>query len=73
MIHNDTELRITLEWMNHFQQQVARLRRTENNPVNYRLSVAGFLAEIDWMSLAVREYLSFHPSEAELMEVGQQP
>jgi hypothetical protein len=35
----------------------------ETNPVNYHLSVSGFLAEIDRMQLEVREYLSLHPAE----------
>ena len=73
MSRNDMELQVTLERIGRFQQQMAHLCRTEINPVNYRLSVAGFLAEIDRMNLEVREYLSFHPSEAEPMEVGQQP
>jgi hypothetical protein len=72
MIRNDTELQVTLERIGRFQQRVAHLRRTETNPVNYRLSVAGFLAEIDRMNLEVREYLSCHPSETEPMEVGRQ-
>ena len=63
MIRNDTELQITLERLGRFQQQVAHLRGVETNPVNYRLSVSGFLAEIDRMNLEVREYLSRHPSE----------
>ena len=37
----------------------------EANPVNYRLAVSGFLAEIDRMNLEVREYLSLLPSELE--------
>jgi hypothetical protein len=45
----------------------------ETSPVNYRLSVAGFLAEIGQINLDVREYLSLHPSEAEPMEVGRRP
>ena len=65
MIRNDAELQVTLERIARFQQQVAHLRRVETNPVNYRLSVAGFLAELDRMNLEVREYLSFLPSEAE--------
>jgi hypothetical protein len=68
MIRNDTELQVTLERIARFQQQVAHLRRVETNPVNYRLSVSGFLAEIDRMNLEVREYLSCHPSEAEPSE-----
>jgi hypothetical protein len=63
MIANDRELETTLERIRHFQAQVAHLRRVETNPVNYRLSAAGFLAEIDRMQLEVREYLSSHPAE----------
>jgi hypothetical protein len=39
------------------QKQVAELRRKETNPINYRLAVSGYLAEIDQMNLEVREYL----------------
>jgi hypothetical protein len=61
MIANDRELQATLERIAWFQQQVAHLRRTETNPVNYRAAVSGFLAEIDRMQLHVREYLSDLP------------
>lgn len=64
MISNDDELRFTLERIARFQRQIEHLRRVESNPANYRLSAAGFLAEIDRMNLDVREYLSRHPSEA---------
>jgi hypothetical protein len=63
MIANDQELQTTLERIAWFQQQVAQLRRTETNPVNYRAAASGFLAEIDRMQLEVREYLSFLPTE----------
>lgn len=63
MIANDRELQTTLERIGWFQQQVAQLRRTETNPVNYRAAVSGFLAEIDRMQLEVREYFSFLPTE----------
>jgi hypothetical protein len=63
MIANDEELNATLDRVRHFQAQVAHLRRVETNPVNYRLSVSGFLAEIDRMQLEAREYLSLHPTE----------
>lgn len=46
-----------------YQQQLERLRRTESNAVNYRLSAAGFLAELDRMNLELREYLQLHRSE----------
>jgi hypothetical protein len=63
MIANDRELEATQERIRRFQAQLAHLRRVETNPVNYRLSAAGFLAEIDRMQLEVREYLSLHPAE----------
>lgn len=65
MIRNDQELQVTLDRIKHFQQQIAHLRRVESNPVNYHLSVQGFLAELDRMNLEVREYLSLHPDELE--------
>jgi len=63
MIANDQELRTTLDRIVWFQQQVAHLRKTETNPVNYRAAVSGFLAEIDRMQLEVREYFRFLPAE----------
>ena len=63
MIATDQELDATLERIRRLQAQVAYLRKMETNQVNYRLSVSGFLAEIDWMQLEVREYLSLHPAE----------
>ena len=63
MIQNDQELRVTLERITKFQEQVANLRRTETKPSNYHSSVSGFLSEIDRMQLEVREYLSLHPAE----------
>jgi hypothetical protein len=72
MIRNDTELQVTLERIGCFQQRAAHLRRTETNLINYRLSVAGFLVEIDRMNLEVREYLLCHPSAAEPMQVDRQ-
>lgn len=63
MINSDQELQTTLERIGWFQQQVAMLRKTETNPVNYRAAVSGFLAEIDRMQLEVREYFRFLPSE----------
>jgi hypothetical protein len=63
MISNDEELRVMLARIDRFQHQVARLRQVETNPTNYRLSVEGYLAEIDRMNLEVRDYLSMHPSE----------
>lgn len=58
MIGSDTELTATLKRIRHLQQQLALLRKAETNPINYRLSSSGFIAEIDRMQLAVREYLS---------------
>ena len=64
MIANDQHLQSTLERITWFQSQVAHLRNTETNPVNYRASVSGFLAEIDRMQLEVREYFSFLPPQS---------
>jgi hypothetical protein len=63
MITNDQQLQTTLDRIAWFQKQVAHLRKTETNPVNYRASVSGFLAEIDRMQLDVREYFSVLPQE----------
>ena len=63
MIANDQQLETTLERIASFQRQVAHLRKTETNPVNYRAAVSGFLAEIDRMQLEVREFLSILPTE----------
>ena len=63
MISNDQELRVTLDRITRFQEQVATLRASETNPANYPASVSGYIAEIDRMQLEVREYLSFHPAE----------
>jgi hypothetical protein len=65
VIRNDQELEGTLERIKRFQQQVSHLRQIEKNPVTYKLSAGGFLAEIDRMNLEVREYLLLHPSEME--------
>lgn len=63
MIANDQQFQTTLERIARFQKQVAQLRSTETNPVNYQASVSGFLAEIDRMQLEVREYLRFLPAD----------
>jgi hypothetical protein len=63
MIENDQELETTLQRIQHLQAQLAHLRRMETNPVNYRLSASGFIAEIDRMQLEVREYLSVLPQQ----------
>jgi len=59
MINTEAEMELTLARIRRFQAQVAHLRKVETNPVNYRLSVSGFLAEIDRMqsSPAVRKGL----------------
>ena len=64
MIANDQELQTTLERIAWFHQQIAHLRKTETNSVNYRAAASGFLAEIDRMQLEVREYLCFFPTES---------
>lgn len=63
MIANDQELHAMLDRIRRFQEQVAHLRIAETNPTSYRLSVSGFLSEIDRMQLEVREYLSLHPTD----------
>ena len=63
MIANDQELKVALERIARFQDQVTHLRRVETNPENYHSAVSGFLAEIDRMQLEVREYLSIHPAD----------
>lgn len=63
MIANEQEFQVTLERITHFQKQLAYLRQAETDPANYRAPASGFLAEIDRMQLAVREYLSLHPAE----------
>jgi hypothetical protein len=63
VIKSDVELQATLERVELFQRQVTHLRQTEADPITYKLSAGGFLAEIDRMNREVREYLSIHPSE----------
>lgn len=63
MIRNDQELKATQERIRKLHQQVEKLRQVETDPMNYRSSAEGFLAEIDRMNLEVREYLWLHPSE----------
>jgi hypothetical protein len=63
MLTNDQEFEATQERIRHFQAQVAHLRKVETNPLAYRLSASGFLAEIYRMQLDVRDYLALHPSE----------
>ncbi len=63
MIANDQELKVTLDRIKKYQDQVSHLRNVETNAENYHASVSGFLAEIDRMQLEVREYLCVHPTE----------
>ena len=63
MIKNDRELEIAQERIRQFEQQVAQIRKTETNGENYRMSAAGFIAEIDRMNLEIRDYLSSLPAE----------
>ena len=65
MISNDQELQATLDRVRQFQLQVANLRRVEHNPENYRLSASGYLAELDRMTLDVRDYRWSHPAESQ--------
>jgi hypothetical protein len=64
MIADDDQLKVTLERITWFQNQISALRKTETNPVNYRAAVSSFLAEVDRMQLQVREYLSYLPAES---------
>lgn len=63
MIKSDQELQVTLERIAYFQRQVRHLRQIETNPENYRLSVSGYMAELDRMNLEVRDYLWLFPRE----------
>jgi hypothetical protein len=63
MITNDRELEVTQERIRQFERQVAQIRKTETDAENYKMSVAGFLAEIDRMNLEVRDYLWSLPAE----------
>ncbi len=47
----------------YFQKQIRLLRNVETNPANHRLSVSGYIAELDRMNLEVRDYLWLHPSQ----------
>lgn len=58
MIRNDQELEASLDRIRYFYRQLEKLRQVETNPENYRLSVGGYLAEIDRMNLEVREYFA---------------
>jgi hypothetical protein len=63
MIKNDRELEIAQERIRQFERQVAQIRRMETSAENYRMSAAGFLAEIDRMNLEIRDYLWSLPAE----------
>lgn len=65
MIKNEQEFQAMLDRIKYFQQQIAQLRKVETNLTNYRLSVNGYLAELDRMNLEVREYLWSLPSEVQ--------
>lgn len=65
MIKNGEELDATLDRIRYFQAQIRQPRKVETNPANYRLSVSGFIAEVDRMQLEVREYHSSTPSQVE--------
>jgi hypothetical protein len=65
MLSNDQEFQATLERVRQFLLQVANLRRVESDPEDYRLSASGYLAELDRMTLEVRDYLWSHPTEAQ--------
>lgn len=58
MIKRSLNILATLDRIRRLQDQLALLRQTEINPVNFRLSASGFIAELDRMQLEVREYLS---------------
>lgn len=62
-IKNDRELETTLKRIASMQETLTHLRKAENNPANYHASASGFIPEVDQMQLAVREYLSTHPTE----------
>jgi len=53
-----------LERIRRVQDQLTALRRAETNPINYRVSSSGFIAELDRMQLEVREYLASPPLAA---------
>jgi hypothetical protein len=63
MIARDFGMKVTLERIKKFQDQVAHIRNVETNADNYHASVSGYRAEIDRMQLEVREYLSVDPTE----------
>ena len=66
MITNDRELEVTQERIRQLERQVAQIRKTETSSENYRMSAAGFLAEIDRMNLEIRDYLWSDPAKHHL-------
>lgn len=68
MIKNNTELEATQERVIRFWKMVEAIRQGEKNPVSYRASAGGFLAEVEKMNREINEYLSIHPSEFEKEE-----
>jgi hypothetical protein len=64
MIQTEREYNATLERVTRFQKQIERLRKTESNPHNYRLSASGYLSKLDRMLSEVREYLWSQPAES---------
>ena len=66
MISNDHELEMTQERIRRFEQQAAQIRKVESGGDNYRMSAAGFLAEIDRMNLEIRDYLWSDPAKQRL-------
>jgi hypothetical protein len=69
MIANDHELEMTQQRIRQFERQVARIRKTETSGENYRMSAAGFLAEMDRMNLEIRDYLWSAPTKQHLAVV----
>lgn len=63
MIRSETELKATMDRIAHFQHQVMSVRETATAPENYHASAGGFLAEIDRMTLEVRDYLWAPPAK----------
>ena len=72
MTKNDQEFQAILDRIRYFQEQIAQIRKMETNLTNYKLSVGGYLAELDRMNLEVREYLWSLPSEVrdQVVSVG---
>jgi hypothetical protein len=58
MIRDQQQFEATQVRVSRFVRQAAQIRRTEKNPENFRMSVAGFIRQIDRMNFEIREYLS---------------